>query len=219
VHVHQVNDVPLMRMNVDRTRASQMGLKQADVANDMLMSLSFQRPGVAQLVGESGQQRGLPGRRADPAYKVDSEEALMNTPVHTGNGTSQLLGNLAKMERGHTASVVNHYNVQPVYDVYANVQDRDLGTVAGDVAKCRQHEIEAAQGQLFRNARPGGHHAGVFHRHGLRHGVRHSAGLLPDGGEFPIVAGSVHYSDGAARRAGGILLMLFFTQTTSVCRR
>jgi multidrug efflux pump subunit AcrB len=135
VHVHQVNDVPLMKVNVDRTRASQLGLKQADVANDMLMSLS-----------SSGQVSPNwwvnPANNVDylvavqtPTYKVDSEESLMSTPVHTGNGTSQMLSNLAQMERGHTASVVNHYNVQPVYDVYANVQSRDLGGFSRDVAK------------------------------------------------------------------------------------
>ena len=83
VHVHQVNDVPLMRLNVDRARASQLGLQQKDVANDTLMSLS-----------SSGQVSPNwwvnPANNVDylvavqtPAYKVDSEEALMNTPVHT----------------------------------------------------------------------------------------------------------------------------------------
>jgi CzcA family heavy metal efflux pump len=135
VHVHQVNDVPLMRLNVDRTRASQLGLQQKDVANDTLMSLS-----------SSGQVSPNwwvnPANNVDylvavqtPAYKVDSEEALMNMPVHTAGGSTQVLSNLAQMVRGHTASVVNHYNVQPVYDVYANVQDRDLGSFSRDVAK------------------------------------------------------------------------------------
>jgi len=54
--------------------------------------------------------------------------------VHTaGSHTTQLLSNLARLDRGSTASVVNHYNVQPVYDVYAGVQDRDLGSVAREV--------------------------------------------------------------------------------------
>jgi multidrug efflux pump subunit AcrB len=135
VHVHQVNDVPLMRLNVDRTRASQLGLRQQDVANDTLMSLS-----------SSGQVSPNwwvnPANNVDylvavqtPTYRVDSQESLMDTPVHTRGGSTQMLSNLAQMERGHTPSVVNHYNVQPVYDVYANVQDRDLGGFAKDVAK------------------------------------------------------------------------------------
>ena len=46
-----------------------------------------------------------------------------------------MLSNVAQYKRGTTAAVVNHYNVQPVYDVYANVQDRDLGSFSKDVAK------------------------------------------------------------------------------------
>ena len=140
----------------------------------------------------------------------------MNMPVHSGRQEStQLLGNLAQDGARHTASVVNHYNVQPVYDVYANVQDRDLGGFSNDVEKVvDEYQIEAAAGQLYRNARPGGDHAGLVHGHGLRIGVRDSVGLLPDGGELPIVDGSVHHPDGAAGRARRNSAMLFFTQTT-----
>jgi multidrug efflux pump subunit AcrB len=67
---------------------------------------------------------------------MDSPEAILNTPIHSSNGKStQMLSNLAQATRGVTDQVVNHYNVQPLYDVYANVQDRDLGGVARDVDK------------------------------------------------------------------------------------
>ena len=139
-----------------------------------------------------------------PDYQMDSEEALMNTPVHYGTrARRRCSSNLAQMERGHTASVVNHYNVQPVYDVYANVQDRDLG---GFLERRRKGggrvQIETARRELLRNARASGDHAGFVHGHGLRPGVRDPAGVLPDGGEFPIVDGSVHHPDGGAGRAG-----------------
>src|SRR5205814_1678207 len=47
----------------------------------------------------------------------------------------ELLGNLATVERRESPIIVNHYNVQPVFDVLANVQGRDLGGVAGQVNK------------------------------------------------------------------------------------
>src|SRR5260370_7744929 len=50
-------------------------------------------------------------------------------------GGTHLLSNVAKLRRGTTAAVINHYDVQPLYDVYANVQDRDLGSLASDVSK------------------------------------------------------------------------------------
>ena len=71
-----------------------------------------------------------------PEYRVDSTSTLMQTPFRPASGaTSQVLSNVAQYTRGTTAAVINHYNVQPLYDIYANVQDRDLGSVAKDVRK------------------------------------------------------------------------------------
>jgi len=71
-----------------------------------------------------------------PEYRVDSTSTLMQTPFRPVAGTtSQILSNVAQYQRGTTAAVVNHYNVQPLYDIYSNVQDRDLGSVASDVRK------------------------------------------------------------------------------------
>ena len=47
----------------------------------------------------------------------------------------QLLGNLAHIERSESPVIVNHYNVQPVFDMLADAQDRDLGGVAADIDK------------------------------------------------------------------------------------
>jgi multidrug efflux pump subunit AcrB len=69
-----------------------------------------------------------------PQYRVNSFDALQRTPI-TGTGTAapQLLENLVRLRRSTMMSIVNHYNVQPVFDVYANVDRRDLGGVATDV--------------------------------------------------------------------------------------
>jgi CzcA family heavy metal efflux pump len=215
VHVHQVNDVPLMRMNVDRARASQLGLQQKDVANDMLMSLS-----------SSGQVSPNwwvnPANNVDylvavqtPAYKVDSEEALMNTPVHTARGSTQLLGNLAQMERGHTASVVNHYNVQPVYDVYANVQDRDLGSFSKDVAKVVDSmKSKLPAGSFFETRGQVATMQASFQ--GMAYGLVFAILLV----YFLMVVNFQSWTDpfiilmALPGALAGILLMLFFTRTT-----
>jgi multidrug efflux pump subunit AcrB len=134
VHVHQVNDVPMMNINVDRTRASEMGITQKDVASSALIALSSS--------GTVSPNRWVnPATDTDyvvavqtPTYNLDSAQSVMNTPLNsTAGGTPQLLGNVAQLERGVTPSVVNHYNVQPLFDVYANVQDRDLGSMASAV--------------------------------------------------------------------------------------
>ena len=71
-----------------------------------------------------------------PQNRVDSVNNLMNTSVTPATaGPPQLLSNLATLERREVAAVLSHSNVQPVFDVYANVQDRDLGTVAAAVQR------------------------------------------------------------------------------------
>jgi multidrug efflux pump subunit AcrB len=51
------------------------------------------------------------------------------------SGGPQLLSNLAETSRGVAPAIINHYNVQPVYDVYANLDRRDLGSVGTAVEK------------------------------------------------------------------------------------
>jgi multidrug efflux pump subunit AcrB len=136
VHVHQVNDVPMMRFDVDRARAGQMGFSQLDVATGLLISLSSSSQLNPNWWVNPANGVDYPVVVQTPTYRMDSPEAILNTPIHSSNGKStQMLSNLAQATRGVTDQVVNHYNVQPLYDVYANVQDRDLGGVARDVDK------------------------------------------------------------------------------------
>lgn len=134
VHLHQVVDAPDLRVVVDRTRAIEAGLTQRDVANSLLVSLSSSsqaapnywinpKNGVNYLVAVQ-----------TPQYRMDTIDALKNTPiVGAGLSAPQLLSNLATFERSRSMAVINHYNVQPVYDVYANVYNRDLGAVADEI--------------------------------------------------------------------------------------
>ena len=148
VHLHQVVDVPEVRLAVDRTKASEAGLTQRDVANSMLVSLSSSTQVAPNywLNPANGVQYIIAVQT--PEYKMDSMDALLATPVRGASGNPQLLSNLARVERGTSASIINHYNVQPVYDIYANVQDRDLGAVASEVDKA----IAAVRPKLARGS-------------------------------------------------------------------
>jgi multidrug efflux pump subunit AcrB len=71
-----------------------------------------------------------------PQYKVDTLQALMNTPVSGVGATSpQVLANLATVTPETSPAVVSHYNVAPTVDVYASVDGRDLGGVADDTTE------------------------------------------------------------------------------------
>ena len=134
VHLHQVVNVPELRLNVDRTKADQLGLTQRDVANSLLISLSSSTQVAPNywLNPVNGVNYLLVVQT--PQQRISNIEALQRTPVATSTST-QLLSNLASVGRGYTMQNVNHYNVQPVFDIEANVQDRDLGGVAKDIGK------------------------------------------------------------------------------------
>jgi multidrug efflux pump subunit AcrB len=149
VFVHQSFDAPVLNLNVNRTLLAKEGLNQRDIAQDVLVSLS----GSAQVTPNFWVDPvlGIPFLVTvqTPPRLMDSVNALMNTPVSprvagSETGESQLLANLASVSRGNGPSVVNHYNIQPVFDVFANVQGRDLGAVSAEVGKI----VADAQKQL-----------------------------------------------------------------------
>src|SRR5207245_168320 len=88
-----------------------------------------------------------------PQYKIDSMQALANTPV-TGSiadSTPQILGNLVNMTSAMRPAVVSHYNIQPLINVYASVDGRDLGAVSDELTAC-DHVHGCGDGQQH----PGG---------------------------------------------------------------
>jgi multidrug efflux pump subunit AcrB len=137
VRIRQDVDYPSLRVNVDRTKADQTGLTQRDVASSMLISLSssFQTGPNFWLNTANGVEYQVAVQT--PQYRVDTFDAIRRTPITPAisGGASQLLDNLAHLERGISAAVVSHYDVQPVFDVYANVDQRDLGSVASAVTR------------------------------------------------------------------------------------
>jgi multidrug efflux pump subunit AcrB len=134
--VHQVVDMPELRINVDRERAEGFGLTQKDIANDLLISLSSSAQTFPNFWLDPKNGVSYPVVVQTPQNKMDSVDALEQTGLKaTGSSPAELLSNLSVMRRQKTAEVINHYNVQPTYDIYANVQDRDLGGVARDINK------------------------------------------------------------------------------------
>jgi len=136
VHVQQAYNAPTLRLDVDRTLAQSVGLSQRDVAQNLLISLSssFQTAPTFWLNPQNQISYNLAIQT--PQYRVDSIQALLNMPVHAPLLTQpQILGNLASFAHLSQAAVISHYNVQPLVDVYASVQGRDLGGVARDVRR------------------------------------------------------------------------------------
>ncbi|MCW5802772.1 MAG: efflux RND transporter permease subunit [Deltaproteobacteria bacterium] len=148
VRIQQPHDRQTLAVDVDRTRASQLGLTQRDVATSLLTSLSgtTQTSPTFFLNLENGVSYLISTQT--PQYRVDSLPELLNTPI----SGAQVLANLGTVTRTATQPVVSHYDVAPVIDIYASVQGRDLGGVAGEV----QDILDAAHARL-----PKGSHVAI----------------------------------------------------------
>ena len=131
VHVQQLLSLPTLHMDIQRTRVAQVGLTTREVAQSALVSLSgsFQTSPNFWLnpKNEVTYQMAV----QSPQYRMTDLQDLMNIPVVSQQGP-QLMGNLVQINPTVRPATVNHYNVQPIIDVFASTQDRDLGAVAAD---------------------------------------------------------------------------------------
>lgn len=139
-HLQQEIDGPAFYADIDRTRAAQLGLNASTVATNINVSLSSSVQVSPNFWTDLSS--GIPYYLAvqTPEYKINSLNALANTPVSTsmaasGQTVPGLLSNVATFKRDTVPTNANQSNIQPVYEVYASVQGRDLGGVAADIGK------------------------------------------------------------------------------------
>src|SRR6478736_4709097 len=130
VRLHQVPETPQLLVDVDRESASQFGLTQRDVANDLLVSLSSsgQTTPTYWLDPKRGIQYWVAVQT--PQHRLDSLAALEATPIGTTNGRPQLLTNMARISRTVGATNITHFNSFPTFDILANVERSDLGSMS-----------------------------------------------------------------------------------------
>jgi multidrug efflux pump subunit AcrB len=134
LRIQQTFDQPKLHIEVDRTKAQQIGYTARDVAQNVLISLSgsFQTAPTYWLDTKTGVSYSIAAQT--PQYRVDSLQDLENIPV-TGPGTKQnsIMASVASFSRGSESSVVSHYDIKPVIDIFGAVQGRDLGGLAREI--------------------------------------------------------------------------------------
>ena len=150
-HIVQVIDYPALRVDVDRLRAAQAGIAQRDVANNLLVSLSSSGLVAPSYFLNPHNNVNYTVVVKTPLAQLASVDQVMATPLTTGtaltnNGAgpgpaavpeapTQMLSGIAEVHPGGSPEQINHYTVQRVIDVGANVEGRDLGNVAADIQK------------------------------------------------------------------------------------
>jgi len=140
VHLQQEVNAPELFAQIDRARATQFGLTANSIALNLNTSLSSSEQVSPNFWTDP--TNGTPYYLAvqTPEYRVDTLNELKNTPITTftapgGNPVPGLLSNVATIKRDSVQTNANQANVQPVYEVYANAEGRDLGSISGDINK------------------------------------------------------------------------------------
>jgi multidrug efflux pump subunit AcrB len=151
-HVQQEVDAPEFYAEIDRARAAQFGLTANSIATNLNVSLSSSVQVSPNFWTDP--TSGTPYFLAvqTPEHRIASIDDLRNTPVGSvtasnGNPVPQLLENVAALKRDSTPTNANHANVQPVYEIYANVENTDLGTVSA--------KIDEVVAELGKKLKPG----------------------------------------------------------------
>jgi multidrug efflux pump subunit AcrB len=127
---------PTFNVDVDRTRAQLVGISEGDVTNSMVVNLAGSSQVAPTFWLNNANGVSYPIVMQTPQYSLDSLAALQNLPITArGGGTPQILGGLATVQRTSTNEVVSQYNIQPMVEIFATTQDRDLGAVASDIQR------------------------------------------------------------------------------------
>jgi multidrug efflux pump subunit AcrB len=136
LHIQQPLDYPTLEVTVDRTKASQAGYSELQVAQSALNTLSgsFQVTPMFLVNWNNGVNYNLVAQT--PQYRIQSVQDIQNIPIAGGpQGKPEILADVASMKRSHEMAILSHYNIRRVIDIYGAVQDRDLGATSGDVAR------------------------------------------------------------------------------------
>ncbi|HVY39335.1 MAG TPA: efflux RND transporter permease subunit [Polyangia bacterium] len=150
-HVVQVVDYPALKVDVDRLRAAQAGIAERDVASNLLVSLSSSGLVAPSYFLNPHNNVNYTVVVKTPLKQLASVSQVMATPVTSGSPLSsapgpgspaavpeaptQILSGIASVSPSGSPEQINHYTVQRVVDVGANVEGRDLGAVASDIQK------------------------------------------------------------------------------------
>ena len=135
VRIQQSSSYPELGVHVNRGLADKFGVTEQNVTNSMVASIAGSSQVAPAFWLNPANGVSYPIVAQTPQYMMDSMSDLTSLPITSANGSQQILGGLATFTREAAPAVVSHYNIMPVFDIYAAVQGRDLGAVSSDINK------------------------------------------------------------------------------------
>jgi CzcA family heavy metal efflux pump len=147
-HLQQAFNYPQFLVNIDRTRAARLGMTERDVTNSLVVTMAGSGQIAPSFWLNKANGVSYPIVAQTPEYRVQTLSDLENTPISGSDAREpQILGGLATITRSKTPAVVSHYALQPVIDIFATPEGRDLGGVTADIEKIlKAHEKERPLG-------------------------------------------------------------------------
>ncbi|MCR9192195.1 MAG: efflux RND transporter permease subunit [Gammaproteobacteria bacterium] len=135
VHMRQSNQYPALFVDVDRTRAKELGFTQQDIGNSLMIELAGSFQTTPNFWVDPKDLMNYQITTQVPQYNIDTYQELLNMPVtNRAHSTApQILGAMATVKRIGVPLVVTHYNVQPMLDILAGTEQRDMGSIAKDL--------------------------------------------------------------------------------------
>ena len=135
--IRESHQYPSFQLNIDRTKAKELGFTQADIANNLFYSLTGGFQITPNFWIDPSDRMSYPINVQTPQYQMSSLNDLSNMPITNSNvsTTPQILGAMANIKRTYAPLVVSHYNVLPVFNIYASAETRDLGSIYKDIKK------------------------------------------------------------------------------------
>lgn len=132
--IQQSNKAPVFNVGLDRTQAQQLGLTTRDVTNSLVVNLAGSSQVSPTYWLNPANGVSYPIVIQTPQHRLDSLAALKNLPVGNGaTANATTLGALASFERTTGNALISQYNIQPMVQIHAAIQDRDLAAVAADI--------------------------------------------------------------------------------------
>ena len=132
-HIQQSAQAPVLNVDVDRSRAQFAGVTERDVTNNLGTALAGSSQVSPTYWLNPANGVSYPIVMQTPQYQLDSLEKLQNLSINASGGPTTILGGIANISRVGANAVVSQYDIQPMVQIFATTQDRDLGSVAADI--------------------------------------------------------------------------------------
>ena len=134
VYIPQDLDYPALRLEVDRLRASELGLNQREVIDNVITALTSNGMIAPSywIDPKTGNDYMLTVQY--PERSVNDIMDLRTIPLRAASQKSPvLLDSVSRVTRMQSPTEVDHYQIQRVIDLYVTPAGEDLGRVAGAI--------------------------------------------------------------------------------------